>query len=110
LKRLREDGFPLSLRLIREIHAVLLRGGRGATKDPGEFRSIQNWTGGKSPALAGFVPPPPDRLAGCLSDFERFLHADRDAMPPLIKAALAHVQFETIHIRSTMAMAAWDAC
>jgi len=97
LKRLREDDFPLSLRLIREIHGVLLRGGRGASKDPGEFRTIQNWIGGKSPALAGFVPPPPDRLADCLRDFEVFLHADRDTMPPLIKAALAHVQFETIH-------------
>ncbi|MDE2308701.1 MAG: Fic family protein [Xanthomonadaceae bacterium] len=97
LKRLREDDFPLSLRLIREIHGVLLRGGRGASKDPGEFRTSQNWIGGKSPALAGFVPPPPGRLAECLRAFESFLHTDRDAMPPLIKAALAHVQFETIH-------------
>jgi Fic family protein len=97
LQRLREDNFPLSLRLIREIHGVLLRGGRGASKDPSEFRTIQNWIGGKSPALAGFVPPPPERLAGCLRDFEAFLHADREAMPALIKAALAHVQFETIH-------------
>lgn len=97
LKRLREDGFPLSLRLIREIHGVLLRGGRGAAKDPGEFRTSQNWIGGKSPALAGFVPPPPERLLECLRDFESFLHTDAAALSPLIKAALAHVQFETIH-------------
>jgi Fic family protein len=96
LKRLR-GGFPLSLRLIREIHAVLLRGGRGATKTPGEFRRTQNWIGGRSPALARHVPPPPDQLAGCLDAFEKFLHAPERDMPPLIRAALAHVQFETIH-------------
>jgi Fic family protein len=97
LKRLREDDFPLSLRLIREIHAVLLRGGRGAGKAPGEFRTNQNWIGGKSPALASFVPPPPEHLADCLKAFEAFLHVDKAEMPSLIRAALAHVQFETIH-------------
>lgn len=97
LHRLREDDFPLSLRLIREIHGVLLRGGRGATKDPGEFRTGQNWIGGNSPAMAGFVPPPPERLADCLRELEAFLHTGRDEMPALIKAALTHVQFETIH-------------
>lgn len=97
LKRLREDDFPLSLRLIREIHTVLLRGGRGANKNPGEFRTTQNWIGGRVPALASFVPPPPDRLLECLHAFETFLHADASGMPSLVKAALAHVQFETIH-------------
>lgn len=94
LQRLREDDFPLSLRLIREMHALLLRGGRGAGKHPGEFRRGQVWVGGSTPALAHFVPPPPEILDELLAAFERFLHAD---MPPLIKAALAHVQFETIH-------------
>src|SRR5690606_11599733 len=97
LRRLREDDFPLSLRLIREMHALLLRGGRGASKQPGEFRKGQVWVGGASPALAHFVPPPPDALDALLGDLERFLHAPPDQMPPLVKAALAHVQFETIH-------------
>lgn len=96
LARLR-GGFPLSLRLLREIHEVLLRGGRGAKQTPGEFRRGQNWIGGRSPATATFVPPPPERLQDCLNAFEHFLHAPRESTPPLIKAALAHVQFETIH-------------
>lgn len=96
LERLR-GGFPLSLRLLREIHEVLLRGGRGAKQTPGEFRRGQNWIGGRSPATASFVPPPPERMSACLDAFERFLHLPHDAMPPLIKTALAHVQFETIH-------------
>lgn len=97
LKRLREDGFPLSLRLIREMHALLLQGGRGASKTPGEFRKGQVWIGGASPARAHFVPPPPDALDAALAAFERFLHAPASDASPLIKAALAHVQFETIH-------------
>ncbi len=97
LKRLREDDFPLSLRLIREMHALLLRGGRGAAKQPGEFRTGQVWVGGATPALAHFVPPPPEALAELLAAFERFLHAPTTQTPPLIKAALVHVQFETIH-------------
>lgn len=96
LNRLR-GGFPLSLRLLREIHEVLLRGGRGAQKTPGQFRHTQNWIGGRSPALARHVPPPPERLTECLRDFEKFLHAPEKDMPPLIRAALAHAQFETIH-------------
>ncbi len=95
LTRLRRDEFPLSLRLIREMHAVLMRSGRGANKAPGEFRRSQVWIGGRSPARAVFVPPPPDQLQQCLHDFEVFLHDD--SLPPLLKAALAHVQFETIH-------------
>jgi Fic family protein len=94
LKRLRE-GFPLSLRLIREIHDVLLRKGRGSSMQPGEFRRTQNWIGGTRPGNALFVPPPPNELAGCLDNFEKFLHDDKT--PTLIRAALAHVQFESIH-------------
>jgi Fic family protein len=97
LKRLREDDFPLSLRLIREMHALLLQGGRGANKHPGEFRKGQVFVGGGIGALAHFVPPPPDALDDALAEFERFLHAPPSQVPPLIKAALAHVQFETIH-------------
>jgi cell filamentation protein, protein adenylyltransferase len=96
LKRMRE-GFPLSLRLIREIHSILLHSGRGASKQPGEFRRTQNWIGGTRPGNALFVPPPPDRLNECLDAFEKFLHVDDPQLPPLIKAGLAHVQFETIH-------------
>jgi Fic family protein len=97
LRRLRDDDFPLSLRLLREIHARLLQGGRGARKQPGEFRQGQVWLGGATPALAQFVPPPPEALRDLLAAFERFLHTPAGEMPPLIKAALAHVQFETIH-------------
>ncbi len=96
LERLHE-GFPLSLRLLREIHEILLRDGRGAHKQPGEFRRSQNWLGGTRPGNAIFVPPPPDRLMACLGPFEQFLHAQTPPLPVLIKAALAHVQFETIH-------------
>ncbi len=92
--RLRQ-GFPLSLRLLKEMHQVLLRSGRGASKQPGEFRSSQNWIGGTRPSNALFVPPPPDKLIACLDPFERFLHDS--GVPPLIRAGLAHVQFETIH-------------
>lgn len=96
LTRLRE-GFPLSLRLLREIHGILLAQGRGADKTPGEFRHSQNWLGGTRPGNAVFVPPPPDRLMDCLDPFEHFLHDEPEPMPSLIKVALAHVQFETIH-------------
>jgi Fic family protein len=90
-------GFPLSLRLIREIHAILLRGGRGANRTPGEFRRSQNWVGGTRPGNAAFVPPPPERLMECLDGLERFLHDDKQKLPILIEAGLVHVQFETIH-------------
>lgn len=96
LTRIRE-GFPLSLRLLREIHGVLLETGRGANKSPGEFRRSQNWLGGSRPGNAVFVPPPPERLMDCLGPFEHLLHDEPEPMPSLIKAALAHVQFETIH-------------
>lgn len=97
LRRMRQDNFPLSLRLIREMHAILLRQGRGAAKDPGEFRRSQNWIGGSRPGNARFVPPPPEQVMACLDSLERFLHDDPQPTPLLIKAALAHVQFETIH-------------
>ncbi len=96
LKRLR-GGFPLSLRLIREVHGVLLRHGRGARLTPGEFRRSQVWIGGTRPGNAVFVPPPANDVDECLKHFERFLHDDPEPTPPLVKAALAHVQFETIH-------------
>ena len=96
LKRLAGD-FPLCLRLLREIHGVLLAHGRGAHKQPGEFRRSQNWLGGTRPGNAAFVPPPPERLAECLDALERFLHGDDGGLPVLVKTALAHVQFETIH-------------
>ncbi|MFT3742489.1 MAG: Fic family protein [Gammaproteobacteria bacterium] len=94
LRRLTE-GFPLSLRLLREIHGVLLSGSRGAAKLPGEFRRSQNWIGGTRPGNALFVPPSVDHLDECLSNFEKFLHEEN--LPVLIKAGIAHVQFETIH-------------
>ena len=96
LTRLHE-GFPLSLRLLREIHGILLAQGRGVDKTPGEFRRSQNWLGDTRPGNAVFVPPPPERLMDCLDPFEHFLHDEPEPMPSLIKAALAHVQFETIH-------------
>jgi Fic family protein len=96
LQRLR-SGFPLSLRLICEIHDVLLSKGRGSEKQPGEFRRSQNWIGGTRPGNASFVPPPPELVLDCMSNLELFLHEDRPDLPLLIKAALVHVQFETIH-------------
>lgn len=96
MKRLAE-GFPLSLRLIREVHKVLMGGGRGSKSTPGEFRRSQVWIGGTRPGNAVFVPPPANEVDECLKHLERFLHGQPEATPPLVKAALAHVQFETIH-------------
>lgn len=96
LQRMR-DGFPLSLRLLREMHEHLLRRGRGSGKAPGEFRRTPVWIGGPSPDRAQFVPPPADHLADCLGALETFLHATEDGISPLARAGLAHVQFETIH-------------
>lgn len=87
---------PLCTRLIKEMHSVLLSRGRGSNKSPGEFRKTQNWIGGTRPGNAVFVPPPPHKVSECMSDLERFLNEDNN-YPALIKAALAHVQFETIH-------------
>ncbi len=90
---------PLSLRLLREIHAELMRGVRGGDKSPGEFRTSQNWIGGRGSTLASaaFVPPPPHELMAALGDLERFLHDARDSVPLLVRCGLAHAQFETIH-------------
>lgn len=96
LTRLRE-GFPLSGRLIREVHGVLLRSGRGLDRDPGEFRRSQNWIGGTRPGNAQFVPPPHTEVADAMADLERFLNERDDGVPLLARAALAHVQLETIH-------------
>lgn len=96
MARLRE-GFPLSNRLLREIHGKLLARGRGADKMPGEFRRSQNWIGGTRPGNARFVPPPPHRVEACMGALERFLHDTSQALPLLIRVAMAHVQFETIH-------------
>lgn len=89
---------PLSLRLIREIHAKLMEGVRGEQATPGEFRRSQNWIGptGSTPMTAAFVPPPVDAMMDCLGEWEKFLHI-RDAIPDLIQCAMMHVQFETIH-------------
>lgn len=96
LKRMQE-GFPLSVRLIREMHGILLRGGRGTNKAPGEFRRSQNWIGGIRPGKARFVPPPPEMVEDLMSDLEKFAHDENQHLPALVKAALIHVQFETIH-------------
>lgn len=95
LKRLRK--LPLSLRLIREIHAELLKGVRGENRSPGEFRKTQNWIGGASIASASFVPPPATEVLRTMGDVEKFIHSKADSLPALIKAALMHAQFETVH-------------
>jgi len=96
MDRLRE-GFPLSNRLLREMHGALMSKGRGSDKLPGEFRRSQNWIGGTRPGNARFVPPPPQEVEPCMAALERFLHDETNGVPILVKAALAHVQFETIH-------------
>ena len=92
-----ESGFPLSLRLIKEMHDKLLSKGRGSDKQPGEFRRSQNWIGGTRPGNAFFVPPPPENVPECMGELELFLHDQPEHTPVLLKAALTHVQFETIH-------------
>ncbi len=93
----RQAQLPLSLRLIRELHARLLQSGRGQSQTPGEFRRTQNWLGGTRPGNALFVPPPVSELPACLDAFEQFMHETQSPLPALIKAGLLHVQFETIH-------------
>ncbi|MBY5666181.1 Fic family protein [Rhizobium leguminosarum] len=93
----RLESLPMSLRLIREMHARLLQSERGGTKNPGEFRRSQNWIGGTRPGNALFVPPPVTEMDTCLDALEGFMHEDRSRLPALIKAGLLHVQFETIH-------------
>ena len=89
-------GAPISVRLFNDCHRTLMQGVRGANKQPGELRRSQNWVGGSRPGNAIFVPPPPERVADLLSDLERYIHAD-DKLAPLLRVALAHVQFEIIH-------------
>jgi Fic family protein len=96
INRLRA-GFPLSNRLLCEMHALLMSGVRGRDKSPGEFRRSQNWIGGTRPGNARFVPPPPQELANCMAALEKFIHADNDGLPLLVRTAITHVQFETIH-------------
>ncbi|MEE9442577.1 MAG: Fic family protein [candidate division Zixibacteria bacterium] len=96
LDRVRQN-FPISSRLIREIHEVLLSRGRGSDKNPGEFRRSQNWIGGTRPGNARFVPPPPEFIAEGMSNLEKYIHNDPVSTPTLLKAAISHVQFETIH-------------
>jgi Fic family protein len=96
LKRMR-DGFPLSLRLIREIHEVLLSKGRGSHAQPGEFRKSQNWIGGTRPGNAAYVPPPPEYVLDCMGQLETFIHQEGSSLPLLIRAGLVHAQFESIH-------------
>lgn len=90
-------GFPICNRLIREMHGVLLAKGRGQDKSPGQFRKTQNWIGGTRPGNAHFVPPPPAEVERCMTDLESYVHDETSPYPFLIKAALVHVQFETIH-------------
>lgn len=97
LKRIRSDNFPVSIRLLKEIHKILLSHGRGAHKDPGEFRRSQNWIGGTRPGNAVFVPAPPHEVVECMSNLEKFIHDKSYYIPILFKAAMIHVQFETIH-------------
>lgn len=92
----RDNGLPISMRLLNEAHRCLMKGVRGADKQPGEVRQSQNWIGDTRPGNAAFVPPPPHVLGNVLSDFEKYIHSD-DALPPLVRAGLLHVQFETIH-------------
>ncbi len=96
LQRL-QTGFPLSLRLIREIHEVLMTGARGGTKSPGKFRTTQNWVGGTRPGNALYVPPPADKVQECMSLLEKYMYSKEDKLPLLIRTALIHHQFETIH-------------
>ena len=90
-------GLPISVRLLCEAHRRLLDGARGAGKQPGELRRSQNWIGGTRPGNAVFVPPPPEHVAKLLADMEWFIHDTATDLPPMVKVALIHAQFETIH-------------
>jgi Fic family protein len=93
----REGGLPLSVRLLNETHRRLMKGVRGAEKQPGELRRSQNWIGGTRPGNAVYVPPPPQAVPRLLGDLEKYLHRSSSALPALVRAGLAHVQFESIH-------------
>ena len=90
-------GLPISVRLLCDAHRLLLNGVRGAGKQPGELRRSQNWIGGTRPGNAVFVPPPPEKMAGLLADLERYIHGAEANLPPMVRVALIHAQFETIH-------------
>ena len=92
-----DEGFPVSSRLFKEIHNILLSKGRGSTKEPGQYRTSQNWIGGTRPGNAVFVPPPPNMVESCMGNLEKFIHDMKSVTPVLLKAAISHVQFETIH-------------
>lgn len=92
-----KNGFPLSNRLIREMHRLLLRSGRGSGKLPGEFRRSQNWIGGTRPGTAAYVPPPHSEVEGCMAELEQFIHTEDDGISALVRAGLAHAQFESVH-------------
>lgn len=92
-----KKGFPVCTRLIREIHRILMQGVRGEHKTPGEFRTSQNWIGGSMPSTAVYVPPPHTEVVECLSDFEKFINNEKIDTPDLIKIAILHYQFESIH-------------
>ena len=90
-------GLPISVRFLNDAHRRLLNGARGAGKQPGELRRSQNWIGGTRPGNAAFVPPPPEQVPTLLADLERFIHDEATDLPPLVRVALVHAQFETIH-------------
>ena len=92
-----DNNFPISSRLFKEIHSILLSKGRGSSKEPGQYRVSQNWIGGTRPGNAAYVPPPPNMVDKCMGNLENFLHDIKSATPVLLKAAISHVQFETIH-------------
>lgn len=92
-----DEGFPVSSRLFKEIHNILLSKGRGSTKEPGQYRTSQNWIGGTRPGNAVFVPPPPNMVESCMGNLEKFIHDMKSVTPVLLKAAISHVQFEKIH-------------
>lgn len=91
------NGLPMSVRLMRQAHRLLIDGARGSGRQPGELRQSQNWIGGTRPGNAVFVPPPPMQVPALLADLERFIHDTQPTLPPLVRIGLVHVQFETIH-------------